>query len=271
MKNISYIHTALLGLAVACAVISAQHFWTVYPGRLGAGTAGLTAVTIKPISEIADTVLDITEGESQLGYVKRVTDVVHLSTFNCQPTEFSLSWLERIFLWLSGSPSLFVEGILVKDRFTCGFCHQRVFLVRQALQRNGITSDLFGLNGHVVARVNIDRKQYYTDPDYGVGPFPAAADTLEEAVRSNYSLAASGDLELLVGFYNSAEDNKPYGDYIDRVFEKQAALFKKSRLVANLLAMTSVSYLLAYFFLIRRKTGYPHYGSYRIATSTDGP
>ncbi|UCI07153.1 hypothetical protein [Mesorhizobium sp. B1-1-8] len=232
----------------------------------------MTAVTIKPISEIADSALDITEGESQLGYVKRVTDVVHLSTFNCDPTEFSLSWLDRLFLWRSGNPSAFAEGMLVKDRFTCGFCHQRAFLVHQALKRNGIASDVFGLNGHVVTRVNIDGKQYYTDSDYGVGPFPAAAETLEETVRNTYSLSAWGDPDLLASLYTSAEDNQIYiNNNIDQMATQQATILRQSGVAANLLLSTSALYLLSCIFLTRRKAEHESSVPHGAATSADGP
>ncbi|MDX8514957.1 hypothetical protein [Mesorhizobium captivum] len=218
--------------------------------RHGAGTAGVTAISIVPIASIPGNALDITGGESKLSYVKRVTDVIHLSTFNCQPNDFSLSWLDHIFLILSGNPNVFSDGVLVKDRFACGFCHQRAFFVHQALQRNGIESDVFGLNGHVVARLSIEGKQYYTDPDYGVGPFPAMPESLGDIVRSTYSLAASGDLDQLAGFFTSTGDNETYNG-LDAKSEQQAAIFQQSRYAVILLLLMAVLNLLTCVFLAR--------------------
>ncbi|TGQ50944.1 hypothetical protein EN836_26575 [Mesorhizobium sp. M1C.F.Ca.ET.193.01.1.1] len=251
VKKAAILPATLLCVAVACAAIATQEIWTVHQSRPGAGTAGITAISIVPIASIPNTALDMTGGESKLAYVKRVTDIVHLSTFNCQPSDFSLSWLDRIFLALSGNPSVFSDGVLVKDRFVCGFCHQRAFLVHQALQRNGIESDVFGLNGHVVARVSIEGKQYYTDPDYGVGPFAARPESLEDVVRSTYLLAASGDLDQLSGFYTSAGDNGTY-DGLDARSEQQAAIFQRSRYAVVLLLLMTVLNLLACVFLARQ-------------------
>jgi hypothetical protein len=252
VKKLAYLRSILVCASIACGALSIQHFWVAHPSGPGAGLAGVTATVLRPVRTIPDAVFDITKGESKLGYVRRVTDMVHLTTYHCEAADYHLSLLDRLFLWLSGNPSTFAEGILVKDRFTCGFCHQRAFLVHQILQRNGIKSDVFGLNGHVVTRADIDGRLFYTDPDYGVGPFPTATENIDQAVRENYSMAPQGNLDLLASLYSSEDDNLSYGDYIDTAYSRQASVFKKSNILAYSLLLASFILLTCWAVLYRR-------------------
>ncbi|TGR17796.1 MULTISPECIES: hypothetical protein [unclassified Mesorhizobium] len=234
----------LICLALVSAGISSQHFSTIW--QLDASKEAAI-----PISSVPNDALDLEPGESQLGYVKRITETVHNATGHCEPTSYQLSVLEQMVVRLSGGPDAFAtEGVLVKDRFTCGFCHQRAFLVHQALQQNGIDSEVFGLTGHVVVRALIEGNQYFTDPDYGVGPFPAMAEMLAGNVRSSYN--SFGNVDELVGYYTTPNDNEAYGG-LDSVFEQQSTIVHTASDAAKLLLGLSMLCLSVCALVTRRK------------------
>ena len=242
VRNSAYLRAFLLCASVICAAIALHHFWTVYPSKPDAGRAGMATSTLRLISAFPDSTFDISESEAPLGYVKRVTDLVHLTTYHCNPKNYQLSLLERLSLRLSGSPTTFDQGILVKHRFGCGFCHQRAFLVHQAIGRNGLDSIVFGLNGHVVVKVTIEDKEYLTDPDYGVGPFAYTADVtaLDADVRRSYATAPSANLDLISGIYTTLENNGPYAaKTLESIYESQATIFWQARIGAYVLLLIS--------------------------------
>lgn len=226
------IAVTLLGL-IFCG-LAAQHFWMVHADPAPDGIAGLNRPAIQPIQSIPDSQFDLTDGESKVGYVKRVTYMVHLSTYHCEPSDSRISILDRFAaLVLGHGQSVFSEGILAKSRFTCGFCSQRAFLVYDILKRNGFSAEVFGLNGHVVTRVNIDGVLYYTDPDYGVGPFAVAddVDLLRNTIQAAYVRAPWPNIDVISQIYLS-EDNREYRQDIDEVEDEQRVVFTVSDNIA---------------------------------------
>jgi hypothetical protein len=79
VRKSTYLRAFLLCASVICAAMALQHFWTVYPSKPDAGRAGVATSTLPLISTIPDSAFDISEREAPLGYVKRVTDLVHLT------------------------------------------------------------------------------------------------------------------------------------------------------------------------------------------------
>ena len=241
------ITTALLILAV----LAIQHF--SFQSKFPAvGIVGYDRPESQLVGGISEHMLARRTEESDLGFIKRITDTIHLTTYHCAPDEYKLTWIEQIIWWSRGKNFLFQQGILTRSRFSCGFCHQRAFLVHQILKQNNIESEVFGLNGHVVNKITLDGEVLFTDPDYGVGPFPRKSDPVQmgRIIESTYSKAPVGDIPRLTSMYLTIEDNRSYGEgYLEYIERQQIRFFHE----ANVLAYLSTVVVLLTLFSVWRK------------------
>jgi hypothetical protein len=243
---------------MAFSSLAVEHLWTINPAPPNTGIPGYNFPAIQGLQHIEDQVFDRSAGESPLGYVKRVTDLVHLSTYNCLSDSYQLSLLERLVTKIVSSRAIFSEGILVKDRFSCGLCHQRAFVVRRFLQANGIATSVYGLGGHVVDRITIDGTEYASDPDYGVGPFPLQPNSLDGVIRATYSTAPWANIDLLTEIFTSLSDNEAYGSYIDDKYREQVKIFSIANWLFYLCVILSAAIaVLIYIEMKSRIKKYP--------------
>jgi hypothetical protein len=166
-------------------------------------------------------------GESDLAYATRLNEYVHRSTYHCPASAIpDLSLLERMI----EPAGLFRNGLLVRERFDCGQCGQRVFLLRESLAEAGIQSKVLGLKGHVVLLMG----DHVLDPDFGVGPFRYSDPNLYRAADEAYSRFPAIDAdyaELLA----SKGDNFLYREHMQPA-DAQERLFA----LANLLAVALI-------------------------------
>ncbi len=122
----------------------------------------------------------LAEGQSEVAYVREVTDQLHALFVN--PPE-SLITSERLLhvsptdnwiLWVAGYayPALFRRYESLDWRFaanrTHGLCSQQAKALVSLLKREGISAGVWRLDGHVVAWVRADGREIVADPDYGV-------------------------------------------------------------------------------------------------------
>lgn len=204
--------------------VSVQHFWIV----------SRPAEVARPV-DIKTLKLSRVPSETDLAYVARVNAEIYRATYNCDPDNFVLSIIERALAGVHAD-DLFDQGILVKERFTCGYCHQRAFLLVSELRSAGLTAEVFGLNGHVVARVLMGDDYYLTDPDYGVGPMLYAED---EAILKKASLEAYkafGNADLVSDMISTRANNEPYYNRVYDLSLEQSKFFWRSNFASSCLA-----------------------------------
>lgn len=247
----------VVGLAAFGAVIEQQ---VVRRDVLTSGpVAGYSHTATQHISQIPLSRFARTAEETDLGYLKRILDSVHLSTYHCERDGFHLSLLERLAVRLSGGISLFSnEGILMRERFICGYCHQRAFIEAKILSDNGMPTDVLSVNGHVVARTAIDGVEYITDPDYGVGPFEYSVDPekLLVVARHAYRMVTWVDAAPFADMIASRNDNISYGENIFAIERRQSAAFAKADVFARIgLAFAALCVVLSGFVLFWHRRG----------------
>ena len=198
----------MLGLAV-------EHLSTRLWITLVQPSTGLAGVDYAPISAWAAPLLsaNVKLKELSIAFVRRATQMVYLTTYHCEPWSFRLSLLERAFS--APYPDVWNDGLLTA-RMKCGFCHQRAWRLVSALRAAGIKAEVYGIGGHVIAKVSIDGKDYAADPDYGVGPFlwPDNAAELTKSVIDAYAVTSVPltykDRKLFASWYVSPNDNSVY-------------------------------------------------------------
>lgn len=203
-------------------------------------------------SEFADlsvTALEPESDESIVSWASRLNRSIYEGTAHCHPADFAMTWLERALTWIVDG-ELFVQGILLKERFVCGYCHQRAYLFSEQLRRQGVESNLLGLYGHVVATFSDGVRTFVADPDYGVGPFVFDDTTVESAsatVQSAYSSHDADIRNLLTGFYVSLRNNGPYqsNDALDSIRDDQRRFFVLADSVSLLLLILSALFFIS--------------------------
>ncbi|QMV01585.1 hypothetical protein GHV40_08865 [Devosia sp. D6-9] len=254
-----YLAATLLTTGLLCAALFAEHYLTTNAAISvpTTTTPGIGMALVASPRNQDKTSLLIAPGENSLGYVKRVTDFIHLSTYHCDPGAPPLSLFEQLVFIGRAERVVNSEGILVRSRFTCGYCHQRAYLAARLLRHSGIEAVVYGLNGHVLLRFHIDGADYFTDPDYGVGPYAYSDDPqfLHRVVLNNYAKASWLNAETIAGMATSYEDNAPYGEYLDIIYEEQRAGFRLARILANLnmaLAIVAFGTALTIAYRLRR-------------------
>jgi hypothetical protein len=206
-----------------------QHLWAVSSGNP-------TANSKTNIRDITNSQLGIAPNESTLAYVKRITQMVNTSTYHCAPNLYRLSWIETAL-----NPFFFThirsEGILARSRFTCGYCSQRTAVTASILNSSGIDAKAMGLDGHVVVRFIEGGQEYFSDPDYGVGPYRYVQDAkiMHSTIKHAYSAAKNWAVieKIVVSF----DDNRLYDSYFLKAEWRQTLMF----FVAKILAYCSLA------------------------------
>lgn len=194
-------------------------------------------------ADLSESVLDRGLDESVHSWAFRLNRSIYEGTAHCDPSEFDMTWLEAALAWLIDD-ELFDHGILLRERFACGFCHQRAYLLSEQLRTQGVETKLLGLVGHVVATFSDGVQTYVVDPDYGVGPFVFDDTSRDSAFRTVQSAYDSYDTDvrtLLSGLYVSLENNGSYksNEYLDRIRDRQRRFFPYAENLSWLLLMLS--------------------------------
>lgn len=217
--------------AVLLAALAGQHFLPARNTIAPAETAGLSRPPPEdPLSAQIPNFSRFT-GESDLTYLSRVSEVVHKATWNCYSHDFRLSLIEQLVTALSFT-SLWDHGILVTEEFRCGLCHQRAFQLSRAIASGGLESEVYGLAGHVVLRVQTSAGSYFADPDYGIEPFPVG-----ENPEAAYVPLPFADAKQIASFYLTTANNEPYAPgLLEESEARQALAFQ----IANALAVLAL-------------------------------
>lgn len=203
-KTSSWPRLVRVAIGLLFVVSAAQHYYALsQPNTLAA-----------KLPVVQKQTPDANDLDSLLADVERLTRAVFESSEHCEVSDLRLSWLENTILALNPFSNLFQQGVLVRERFRCGYCHQRAFLLLEMLQahfaRTGATAEMLGLNGHVVLQFRMQGRTFLTDPDYGVGPF--AYHSEDNALAREVASAYVGlpNLNQLLSMYLSREDNGAY-------------------------------------------------------------
>lgn len=224
-------------IATIAGLIAAQHYAIASPAPSTTGIGGWSKTALEPFQRV--TGLEIAPGEKPLGYAKRLSDTVHLTTYHCDPTNYALSWLDQVMWWSTNYTDAFADGVLVRERFNCGFCHQRAFLVAEQLEKEGISAEVYGLYGHVVARFWVGGNPYFVDPDLGVGPFSNEVAGLEADLVNIYKAGAPWPVlgpKEVARMYLTTADNDIYGGLPARRSQQQI-IFERSDAAAATLSV----------------------------------
>nr|WP_316652901.1 hypothetical protein [uncultured Gellertiella sp.] len=184
-------------------------------------------------------------GESDLALVNRMKDEVHARTRHCEPLHNPWSWIERAVL-AKAYPEAYQQGSLLRQRFFCGFCHQRAYMLQSVLDDLYIKSSVLGLYGHVVLEVSIDGRNYAADADYGT---PLVDLSRGMTLRSDVLAAYSGFSQAIeiADMYASTQDNDYYlgrNGFQRYLYQQQSAVFW-SNIIAGLLFLMSLAGLYA--------------------------
>jgi hypothetical protein len=221
----------LRAVGLVCAGLALQHFWVANHVPHADAIPNPPAIRYLPESALARL-----ESETDLGYVRRMSRLVHNSTYHCEPTDSRVSLIERV-LFLEAEDSL-EEGFLVRDRFYCGFCHQRSYVLGLILREHGLQATVFALTGHVVLEVVVNGTPYIADPDYGVDPFPYSNDdsTLASLVKARYGDDVARSVGL-TDMYLTRKNNTPYFNTptLDKFASQQVWVFSAARIIAYVL------------------------------------
>lgn len=231
----------MLFVAALLGSISIQHLWITWPERPNGDGADLGPAS-QPLRSYSSYQLARKTAEPPLSYARRITNIVHLSTFHCMSNEYQLSIIDRVVVRYLGYEQMFDEGILSRHRINCGLCHQRAAVVAEILNNNGIKSTVFGLNGHVVARLETSDGVFLTDPDYGVGPYEYVndKDELYKSVLIQYRGSAWDNAENVAMYASSFGDNREYYNHIYEAQTAQDVIFKMSSMLAKIILSFSV-------------------------------
>jgi hypothetical protein len=256
--------------SVSFAALSIQHYRVSNPSPPADGVPGISTVAIKPYRDINESRFAKKAEETSLDYLQRVTQMVHLSTYHCETSDFRTSYLDDLAFWLIFQPGedLFSQGLLYGPRFTCGFCHQRAFIVHSLLTDNAISSEVFTLDGHVVVRAIVEGAAYFLDPDFGVGPFQDtgdAADIRRSAEAIYVGRAGHVDTSKLAEMYGSLDNNAPYAEaltaegvsYLEMLRAKQERLFRFSAASAAMSAVVAILLAICCLFCATGRSAVP--------------
>lgn len=182
--------------------------WPEPPPEMSIEVAGRSVRAASPLAGWDDPRIVRRSDETPMAFAARATRNIFYATYACMPTRYAQSAAAWLAARQLGS-EIMAHGYLDASIVRCGFCHQRAFLRANALERAGIEdAEVFGLNGHVVTRFQLNGQSYFADPDYGVGPFPAQPGALAATVRRVY--AEYENVNEMVGIYANEADSAPY-------------------------------------------------------------
>ncbi|MFU0507711.1 hypothetical protein [Pseudaminobacter sp. NGMCC 1.201702] len=250
---LNYKTTILAVSGVVAIALSLLHVIGTMPKDSKAGIPGYSSLATVTIQSVPNERFVRSDKETTLGFVSRVSRTVQSTTFNCAPGDFHLSWAERL-MWASiGSPNIFADGILVRSRFDCGYCHQRAFLVKDLLHDAGIEAEVWGLNGHVVLRLDHAGQAYFVDPDLGPGPFAVNLDggPMIDVARV-YANSSAANVDALRLIYADASDDAPYGG-LEYAAHYQKQVFFYADALVGVLGAAGLLALCASAFFVRSR------------------
>lgn len=229
--------------AALCLIGVGAEYW--YSQNAAIPPSGI--VGYETLSERLGPELPREPGESIVAYASRASAFVHLNSYHCSPSESVRGWLTNA-VNMASAGTLFDEGVLVYERLFCGFCHQRAYALKWLLDKAGIVSHVFGINGHVVLKFQTEEGEYIADPDYGVAPFPYSgeASSLMDLVVDRYSPIPWGSAQWMVGAFLSKSDN---AEYTENHLETRE---QRQRLVYATLDIGAVALLISGFALLFR-------------------
>jgi len=151
------------------------------------------------------------DGEDDLAFATRVGGIVHRATYHCESSETGQSWAAHIAA--ERAPEVRSYGYLDPRIVRCGYCHQRAFILAEALRRGGIESaQAYSLQEHVITLFSVGDRYYIADPDYGVGPVIYDGSTYTRLPDTAYApLGLNAEtIAILRRAYAQPGDDEPY-------------------------------------------------------------
>jgi hypothetical protein len=133
------------------------------------------------------------DGEDDIAFAARLSNVVHTATYHCDHREraFSVPALVAARRLESLDPAMLGPvGFLDPSATRCGFCHQRAFLLAEALRNARVSARAWALNGHVVTLLQSGGRTYIADADLGIEPFEIDLDDADPVRRASLIQAA---------------------------------------------------------------------------------
>ena len=228
-----YIRKIFFGaLSIGCLSLGLHHLtYAPQVPVVGSGIPGYHSLAGEPLSDMPAQAFLRTDREPALRYTARISSMVHLATYHCDPRDFRFSLISKVVeLWMSTTVNFdWDQGLLESP--VCGYCHQRAIVVANILRENGMDDAwAYSLNGHVVTRfTDEDGNAYLVDPDYGAGPFlyDSADEDLERDMRAVYQSAVFDNTDVLIDMVLSRKDNSPYvtAEHFDEVIENRKVLY----------------------------------------------
>lgn len=232
----------LIGIPLCVAI---EHFaHDMQPTARGMDLPGYDYIPGPTLEDIPSQVWARGSAEPVLTYVSRVTRTVHYATYHCLPEDHSLSWIVTVgneAAKLFGYDTAYELGLFRFSTLRCGYCSERAAAVSRVLRESGIDASTYGLGGHVVTRVVTDGKTYFTDPDYGVGPYPSDLDFDSIKEKYKYSVLPS-NAKLVATIITESSGGVPYftDEYFDSLRHLRRLLHYASNAVASGLIALSV-------------------------------
>ncbi len=231
-------------LSILCGVLAFSvwlyaHVYTPPAADPLADWPGYYRAVDAPLTGWDDPRLRRATDETDFEFAERATRAVHHATYHCERTDAPH--------WLASLLSVFdiLEfrslGVISAKYFTCGFCHQRAYILARTLRDNGIEAMTYGLEGHVVTVFAIGAATHVADPDYGVGPFAvdiSDGPAMNEAAAREYarlnaehsSEDQKSQFRLVLGAYDRVDNDRHYNDWTkwDRKADRQEKLLDRA-------------------------------------------
>jgi hypothetical protein len=209
-----------------------------------------TESTAPPLTGRSDPRLSRIAGETDLAFAARINDEISRAFAHCTPEDsIRQSWLLHVLRQL-GFSAVTEHGLLTSHGNLCGFCHQAAHIEATALRRAGAEAEVFGLNGHVVVRMQDGADAYFIDPDFGVGPFRAADPDLERHLSAAYSeVVGPAAAAPIVSYYSTSDDNDAYSSspYLEEIEMRQGVLIVVQDALLFLIFAAGVASIVAGF------------------------
>jgi hypothetical protein len=202
----------LAGILVAFAGIAiAFPFWFPTPPTSAPnGPPGQSRATAPYLTGWADARLRSADGESTLDFATRVTGVIYSATYHCRVEERGQTLAAA--LAAPRAPEVDSYGYLDPSILRCGFCHQRAFVLAEALRRGGVdNARAYAIGGHVVTLFQMGDHYYVADPDYGIPPTKFESSTVASIPQRLYAdRVDASTLQILTSAYQSMDDDVDY-------------------------------------------------------------
>jgi hypothetical protein len=225
----------MLGLIplVAGLALMFPIWWPSPPTNSPAGPPGQSRAGEAPLSGWEDARLARIPDESDESFFERLTNVVYQSTYHCEATEARQSLAAA--LAADRAPEIEKFGYLDPSIVRCGLCHQRAFILSEALRRGGVSNvRTYGLNGHVITLAPSSTGYLILDPDYGVGPIRYDGQGYSTAPAAHYASVTTTDMvaHLTSGAYSTMGDDSEYmtHDWLLALAARQLAAVRDTEL-----------------------------------------